>query len=331
MHLSLIEILACPRCQGALRCEVSQRISAEEISAGTLACVGCAAEYPIVNGIPRFVPTGNYASSFGYQWNRFRKEQLDTCNGTQLSARRFWSETEWEASSLRGKWVLDAGCGAGRFLDVVSRDGEAQVVGLDISNAVDAAAETLAGRRNLHFVQASIFEMPFRRGTFDAVYSIGVIQHTPDPARATQCISDMVGPGGRLALTVYEHRGFTHLYSKYWLRPLTRRMKSESLLTAIRVMMPAAFAVSEVLFRLPVVGRGFRFLIPVANYVDATDLTLRQRYQWAVLDTFDMLAPAYDAPQRESDLLRLLEAAGIGKIRRLPNPGLNLIGTRAAQ
>jgi hypothetical protein len=92
--------------------------------------------------------------------------------------------------------------------------------------------------------------------------------------------------------------------------------------------MPPAFALSEILFRLPVVGRAFRFAIPVANYVDDPELSWRQRYQWAILDTFDMLAPAFDTPQREGDVVGILTQEGVAGVTRLPNAGLNLIGTK---
>jgi ubiquinone/menaquinone biosynthesis C-methylase UbiE len=293
-----------------------------------LTCTGCRCGYPITRGIPRFVPEDNYASSFGYQWNRFRREQIDSINGMTQSERRFRTETAWPDGWDHGKWILDAGCGAGRFLEVATRSPHAQVVGIDISNAIDAAAQTVAGRPNAHLVQASILNLPFRPRSFDGVYSIGVIQHTPDPAGAVRSLSRVVRDGGRIAVTIYERRRFTPLYSKYWLRPLTRRMPPRTLLTLIQAAMPVAFAVTELLFRIPVLGRLFQFLIPVANYVYDRELTISQRYRWAILDTFDMLSPAYDIPQREADVRHLLAEAGLADVTRLPNPGLNLVAVR---
>jgi hypothetical protein len=92
------------------------------------------------------------------------------------------------------------------------------------------------------------------------------------------------------------------------------------------MMMPIVFPLTEVLFRIPLLGRLFRFAIPVANYVDAP-LSLRQRYRWALLDTYDMLAPRYDQPQREAEVRRWLSDAGISTERRA-HPGLNLVGIR---
>jgi ubiquinone/menaquinone biosynthesis C-methylase UbiE/uncharacterized protein YbaR (Trm112 family) len=328
MRPSLLERLVCPGCQGRLESRATDVSGDGDVTAGELRCQDCAAIYPIREGIARFVPSENYASSFGHQWNRFRRAQIDSLNGSQQSERRLRTETAWDAEWLKGKWILDAGCGAGRFLDVASRTRECDCIGIDITDAVDAARETLAGRPNVHLVQASILAMPFRPASLDAVYCIGVVQHTPDPEGAIRSLAGVVKPGGRIAVTIYERRRFTWLYSKYWLRPLTRRLRPARLLALITIAMPAAFAVSEVLFRIPRLGRLFRFVLPVANYVDARDLSIRQRYQWAILDTFDMLAPTYDSPQREPDVVRLLAERGVGDIRRLPNPGLNLVGTK---
>lgn len=330
MRAVLLDLLACPHCHGRLQCRVSSTAAGGDVLAGDLACERCRGSYPIDRGIPRFVPSDNYASSFGYQWNRFRREQIDAFNGTHLSERRWRTETGWEGDWLNGKWVLDAGCGAGRFLEVVSRSGGCDVVGVDMSNAVDAAREMLAGRANVHLVQASIFELPFRPGAFDGVYCIGVIQHTPDPPRAIHSLAAVVRPGGRLALTMYEWKRFTKWHSKYWFRPMTRRMRPERLLALITAAMPVAFAVTEVLFRLPIAARLFRAIMPVANYVDFKELSLRQRYQWAIMDTFDMFAPAYDSPQRQADVVEMLTKSGVGEIRRQSNMGLNIVGTKTA-
>ena len=54
--------------------------------------------------------------------------------------------------------------------------------------------------------------------------------------------------------------------------------------------MPVLFPITELLFRVPRLGRWFQFAIPVANYVHERQLSMAQRYRWAILDTFDMLA-----------------------------------------
>jgi SAM-dependent methyltransferase len=217
-----------------------------------------------------------------------------------------------------------------RFLEVVSRDKDANVVGVDISNAVDAARKTLASRKNVHLVQASVYELPFRPETFDGVYCIGVIQHTPDPLKSVRSLPLLLNAGGKLALTIYEKRKYTLWNGKYLVRPLTRRMRHKTLLTALKVVMPVLWPVTEVLFRLPVVGKAFRFAIPIANYVDDPELSWRQRYQWAIMDTFDALSPAYDQPQTEADIRQVLLDEGLTNVIRTPGvPGLNMTAEKA--
>lgn len=328
MKTNLLEVLGCPKCKGNLKLETKITENSGNITEGTLHCPNCQNTYPITNGIPRFIELDNYGSSFGYQWNLFRKEQIDSFNGTGLSAERFWSETGWKQDSLKGKWILDAGCGAGRFLDVSSTS-EAEVIGVDISNAIDAAQKNLEGKENVHFVQASIYELPFKEASLDACYCIGVIQHTPDPAKTMACLPKVVKEGGQVAVTIYEKRKwFTRLHSKYLLRPITNRLPQPLLLKLIKDSMPILFPLTNVLFRLPLLGKYFMFAIPIANYVNEPRLSSEQRKAWAILDTFDMLAPAFDQPQTESEARTALSQTGVSDIKRLPNPGLNLIGEK---
>ena len=327
MQSQLLELLACPACYNSLSCSASECDAKGEIIVGLLTCDGCAKTYPIQNAIPRFVETQTYADSFGYQWNRFKFEQSDENNHTRLSRRRFYSETDWTPEWMEGKWLLEAGCGSGRFVEVASQTG-ANIVGVDLSASVLAAREVIGSRPNLHFVQASIYELPFRPGVFDGIYSIGVIQHTPDPKACLAALPRFLKPGGKIALTIYERRRWTMFHSKYWIRPITRRMNSKLLLLLLTLFMPLLFLVTEVLFRVPYLGKVFRFIIPVANYVQMKELTWRQRYQWALLDTFDMLAPAYDQPPTRQEVEIELSKTGITKVRRLPNQGLNLVGVK---
>lgn len=327
MQKKLLKILVCPDCQTDLTLNETE-VSDKEIIEGELTCSGCTKVYPIIKGIPRFVEPDNYASSFGYQWNEFKATQLDSASGTTQSADRFYSETDWTSDWLKGKWILDAGCGAGRFLDVVSEN-ECETVGIDISTAIEASAKSLSDRKNIHFVQAGIYDLPFRDGTFDGCYCIGVVQHTPDPPKTLESLSRIVKKSGRIAVTIYLRRPWTFLFGKYLIRPVTRRMKDETLLKTIRLVMPVAFPLTDVLFRIPGLGKAFKFMLPVANYVEKKDLSRQQRYEWAILDTFDMLSPTFDQPQTDAETEANLSRVGIKNIKKLNNPGVNMIGEKA--
>lgn len=325
MREDLLTILAQPVTGSPLRLENAVRREGRIVE-GELVSVGDGTRYPIVRGIPRFVDSGNYAASFGLQWNRFRETQLDSRGYARGSERRFYDETGWSAAELRDRWVLDAGCGAGRFAEVAAAT-DARLVALDYSDAVEAAAETLRSRPNADVVQGSILEPPFRQGVFDYAYCIGVVQHTPDPDRAIREIVRTVRTGGGYCFTIYARRPWTKLNAKYLVRPLTRRLPKELLLRGIERAMPVAFPVTDVLFRVPVLGRLAEFAIPVANYVHS-DLPRDRRYAEAVLDTFDMLSPEYDSPMTAEEVERDLRAMGVQSVVFHTRRPVNVVGRR---
>ena len=65
---------------------------------------------------------------------------------------------------------------------------------------------------------------------------------------------------------------------------------------------------------MPLVGKVARRVLPVANYDGIYGLNRRQLNEWAVLDTFDMLAPEYDQPQTPRTLHRWTHEAGLQEI-----------------
>jgi SAM-dependent methyltransferase len=277
---------------------------------GTLRSAATGQEYPIRQGIPRFVSDDGYTESFGLQWNRFRRIQLDSATGRHDSHDRFDQEVGWTSEDLAGRWTLDAGCGSGRFSEVAAERG-AKVIAMDYSGAIDAAAANLRRFPNVHAVQGDLLNPPIRPESVDFVYSIGVVQHTPDRNAALGSMIVLLPPGGRFAFTIYRRRWYTRFNAKYLVRPLTCRLPPGKLLRLLETVMPVLFPVTSVLFSIPGAGRLFNFMIPVANYVDKQACTRELRYQEALLDTFDMLSPAYDCPMSPNEVRRLLDRIGV--------------------
>ena len=145
---------------------------------------------PLRGGVLRFREDDGYNNTFALQWNRFRTNQIDSVNGTDLSMRRF-AEAGWRAKDLAGKSVLEAGCGAGRFTRILAEAG-ARIVTFDYSAAIDASHFNNGRFRDIAFLQADIFALPFRPETFDYVFCYGVLQHTPDPKAAFMVLSQLV-------------------------------------------------------------------------------------------------------------------------------------------
>lgn len=312
MKQELIQWLRCPQTGQQLHQEYNAP-SNEKVEEGWLVSEDGLHRYPIRGDIPRFVPESNYADNFGMQWNRFPRTQLDSYSGHPISADRFWGATGWVPEELKGQWVLDIGCGAGRFAEIALNAG-AKLVALDYSSAVAACYDNLKHHPNLHVVQGDIYAMPFSRQSFPFVYSLGVLQHTPDVAAAFASLPPLLSSGGRLCVDFYWKRIRTLLHMKYLVRPVTKRIPKRKLFSLLEKVVPRFLIVSQLLGRIPGIGKVLKRLIPVADYTGILPLSEEQLKEWALLDTFDMLAPEYDSPQTALCVRRWLESAGLDEI-----------------
>ena len=100
----VLDLLSCPHCEGDVALEVAPTSRAEDdILEGILSCPTCARDFPITNGIPRFVERDeDYAENFGFQWQKFRETQIDRLGGHTLSGSRLLSDTRWPADFFKG-------------------------------------------------------------------------------------------------------------------------------------------------------------------------------------------------------------------------------------
>ena len=138
--------------------------------------------------------------------------------------------------------ILEAGCGSGRFTSHALDTG-AMIVSFDVSRSVDAVAAQIGTRDNLLLIQADIYTLPLRPHSFEGVYCFGVLQHTPHPRDSFMALCRMLAPGGRIATDVYpKDVGRYWLNTKYWVRPVTRRMRPEMLYWLTRANMERSVA-----------------------------------------------------------------------------------------
>lgn len=280
------------------------------IKQGTLIEPLTGEQFPIREFIPRFVPPDNYANSFGEQWNHFRSTQLDRINGTTISRDRLRRTTKWPFD-LQGERILEVGCGAGRFTQVLLDTG-AEVHSVDISSAVDACWKNNGPHPRLNLAQADIYALPAPRDGFDKVLCFGVLQHTPDVEKAFFSLFPFVKPGGQLVIDVYiKERTWNRWNSKYLYRGLTKRLPRDLLRRFIEFYVPLWIPIDNTLSRIPYVRRVSQMLVPCWNYSDVFPLTPAMIREWAILDTFDALSPAYDQPQTMETVRSWFERAGL--------------------
>jgi SAM-dependent methyltransferase len=268
-------------------------------------CTSCGAQYPVTDNVLRCVGQEHYSGSFGYQWNRFARTQLDSANGRARSRETFEQKTGWRLADLQGQVVLDAGCGMGRFAEV-ALDAGARVCALDLSAAVTAAAENLGRREAIRFFQGDILNPPFTDESFDRIYSIGVLHHTPDTRAAFLRLVRLLRPGGHIAVWVYSDRLRRTLAGAEVLRKVTPRLPKPLLLQLTRAAIPLYY-----LHRIPVVGRLTRAALPISMEGDR---------EWRWLDTFDWYSPTYQWKHTPEEVGAWFDEAGLQNVRRLSIP-----------
>jgi len=312
MRVELLDLLRCPESKQRLRLDAAEERGGE-IYSGWLISDNGKSRYPIHDFIPRFVAESNYADNFGFEWNKFRQTQLDSYTGHPISTARFWRATGWHPEELQHSLVLDVGCGAGRFAEVALSAG-AQVIAVDFSNAIEACYQNFRHLPRLHVLQADIYRLPLQEGRFQFVYSLGVLQHTPDAARAFAALAPLLGTGGRLCVDVYEKSWRTCFDPKYWLRPLSRRIDKKRLFSILEQWTPLMFRLSCAVAGVPGLGRYLRRMVPVVNYSGILFFRENQLTEWALLDTFDWLSPEFDNPQTVKMLKRWFTEAGMENI-----------------
>jgi len=327
MNKWLLDIIVCPDCKGELNVDSDK----DYVLEGTLTCKSCDKKYPISNGIPRFVEQeDDYCQNFGYQWNKFRRTQIDKFSGSSESRDRFESETGWNHEVINNKLVLDAGCGAGRFSDVALSLG-AKVIAVDVSNAVDACKNNIEdlghNLGSFDVIQASIYELPFKSNTFDYIYSIGVIQHTPDRKKSILSLSKLLGDG-QLALWVYRKSWRSLIGYKYWFRIITKWLSQKNNWKLSVVLIELFFPFAWWIAKTPKIGQYLVRFLPMAYRSPGIHGTKQQSKEWSLLDTFDNLSPRYDNPITENELNKWLNEAGLSKVERKITPGLAVVASR---
>jgi len=247
-------------------------------------------------------------SSFTYEWLRYSVTDFDE------NCRFFREATGLGHPDLNGKTVLEAGCGMGRFMEVAASQG-AHVVGLDLSRSVERARQSTRFPSQIDLVQGDLMNPPFESESFDVVYSIGVLHHTPDTRQAFHGIAPLVRSGGRISVWVYRTFQPEHSVSmgkkifaqvQEWLsdgmRVVTTRLPHHILHYLCAATVPVGWlkyvADTRPVLKYPLAPV---LLLPISAH---------PRREVRLCDTFDWLAPRFQWKHTTGEVLRWFEEEG---------------------
>lgn len=266
MKERLLQYLACPSCGGDLALSNAER-EAHEIISGQLVCAQCQSRFAVRDGIPRFADLSNdelqreTAENFGAQWLEFDHVQ-------QHHEKQF---LDWIApvtpDFVRGKTVVEGGCGKGRHTRLIGEWGAADVVGVDLSVAVEAAFRNTRELPNVHIIQADIYRLPLKQA-FDYAFSVGVLHHLPNPRAGFASLINKVRPGGAISAWVYglENNGWIVNF----VNPLRQRVTSKLPMRALYYLsyLPALILWLPLkLIYLPLADTGLKRFLFYADYL----------------------------------------------------------------
>ncbi|MFQ6082107.1 MAG: methyltransferase domain-containing protein [Candidatus Aminicenantia bacterium] len=204
MRPELLSYLVCPECKDSLEINIIKQENGEIIE-GKLSCGECNLGFPVRNGIPRMALKEDYflkertKKNFAFSWRKFAniyQDPRDFLNWIYPKNKYFFKD----------KIVLDAGCGTGKHALFASRFGAKEVIAFDLSNSVEVAFDLTLPAKNVHIIQADIYHLPFK-SNFDYIYSIGVLQHLPNPKKGFENLTQLLKGKGWISIWVYGYEG----------------------------------------------------------------------------------------------------------------------------
>ena len=272
-------------------------------------------QFPIIKGIPRFIRgKDNYSQSFGYQWKKWGKVQLESENIDKPmqghTSKMFNTITDNIITSIRkDDLIIDIGCGSGRFIDVIKMKHNNRIIGIDYSNSVETAHKNFKYDANVCIIQADALNLPFQSDTFNGSFSIGVLHHTPNPAAGVKEAYRILKKGSWFAISVYSKKSY---YDKSIIKYYR---KIFNFLMPLFSYYPAILYSYIAIYFLRPISKNIRLFRPIIMklfpFVDLPDK------KWSILDTFDSVTPSYASTHESNEVHDWLNKNGF----------INIVGT----
>jgi 2-polyprenyl-3-methyl-5-hydroxy-6-metoxy-1,4-benzoquinol methylase len=277
---------------------------------------GCT--YPVRGKVPRFT-TDLYTEAFGFQWGIWDRTQLDSYTGLSVTKDRLIEAFgPIGKSNLKNKNVLEVGCGAGRFTEILLSF-DSIVYSIDHSNAVEVNERNFPLSDTHKVIQADIENLPFLDKSFDIVFCLGVIQHTPNPEKSIQYLFEKLKPGGWLVIDHYSKSVSWNLRTAPVFRLFLKRLEPEKSFTLVKRI----FHFSCYFFRVSS-NRYYRkicnIIFPIVYFDrEIPGLSFELKKAWGLLDTYDSLTDWHKHRRSVASIRETLEKLGLTEIECFHN------------
>jgi 2-polyprenyl-3-methyl-5-hydroxy-6-metoxy-1,4-benzoquinol methylase len=305
MHQIASQII-CPICGEQLFCD----------SLNTLLLCKQNHKWDVISGVPRLVKSiNNYASAFGSQWKRYRKTQLDSYTKTNITKERLVKALGPFQKILNQKKkidVLEVGCGAGRFTEILLSNKNIELTSVDFSSAVEANYKNFKKNDRHVILQCDINNHPFKNNQFDFVICLGVVQHTPDPESTLKSMYELVKPGGHM---IFDHYTYSlSYYTKFGsliLRQFLKRLNHEAGLKATEKLVKIFFPIHKIVKNMYFLQILLSRISPVRVYFRKyPELNDDLQFEFSFLDTHDSLTDYYKHFRTRHQLFNTLNDFG---------------------
>lgn len=255
----------------------------------------------------------DYAENFGKQWKEYRDVQIDSINNNTISFDYLNELTFFDLKNFRDKSILEIGCGAGRFTEILVNKSKL-CIAVDLSSAV--YHNISKGNKNLFIIKSDFLKL-IPKKKFDIIICRGVLQHTKNPEKSIIKLFDFVKKDGNVYFDIYK-KPFLKLHPKYtfW-RPILNNLYSyekleKFLIKRIKILIKVKYFLMKYIFFSKKISDIF---IPIYYYKNELNLTDQELEKWAILDTLDGMYAKYDKPMYNKEVVKLLSENNLQLLR----------------
>ena len=255
-----------------------------------------------------------YTSNFGKQWKEYNSVQIDSINNFQISKNFLEKIIFSEIKTLKGKNILEIGCGAGRFTEYLAPISN-KCVSVDLSSAI--FYNVAIANSNLILVKADFLKL-ISKNKFDVVICRGVLQHTPDPYKSILKLFEFISSNGYVYFDIYPMPKIGLLHPKYFFwRPVIKLLFSYEkfelyLKNNIKTLLKIKRIIKKIFFKSNFISDLF---IPIWDYEGKINLDKLQLEKWSIMDTLDGIFAKYDKPISNYNVIKFLKNNNIKIIK----------------